>query len=169
MNIENGMKLAKAVFDMYSKEVERTGNPDMSEYIVTNRLYRTVHEFVSKDLDLDKYYPFDLIDMDDEQMYGEFNGHTVSMNSNLLPTSCFVYAYKQQDKDILDESLYILSTMAHELRHAWQRETGQYAQYVDCYVDEEAYLKSEAEVDARQYQASIYGKGLYKTLMEEVN
>lgn len=169
MNFDNGLKLAEVVFAMYSKEVEKTSNPDMAEYMVTNKLYRIVHEFVSKDLDLDKYYPFDLVDYDDDKMYGEFDGYKVSINSNLLPTSCFVYAYKQQDKDILNESLYILSVMAHELRHAWQRETGKCTQYVDAYVDMDEYLHSEAEIDARQYQASIYSRGLYKALIQEVN
>ncbi len=179
MNNKQKMEMAKEIQKIFNKVLAKTNNMDMTEYMITNKLYQVVHNYVSKDLDLDRYYSFDLIEYDLDNyggskcegdcIYGEFNGYKININEQLKPASCFVYAYDNEDYDILDEAVFVLTVMAHELRHAWQQETGNHTQYIDASVDMDNYLNCDAELDATNYQESVFDNGLYEHLMMEVN
>lgn len=171
--LESMERLAEMVDNKFLALLEKGTNEQLAEDLVSTKLYQAVHEYCSNDLDLFNYYNWGLEDLG-EYTRGEFNGYSIKINRLCRPAAYLMSGLYTEDRETkinyYNKALTMLSSMAHELRHAYQQENNMYNddEYINSSEDYDAYRAQECEVDAREYQRGFFTKQLYEELVNSV-
>lgn len=157
--VHNLGKLTNKVFEELYKV---NGHEALTEELINKSLYQGMHNFCSMDLDLEGYYSWGSKDLG-ETTRGRFTGYSVELNIDNNPATYLLTGfYCQDDVELRDayyrKALKQLSSMAHELRHAKQLESGilDNYEYINGAEDFDAYFNQDIEIDARRYQEEIF-------------
>ena len=176
MKIMEAMKeLAMDVNDKMIDMMEAGATMELAQDLLSTRLYNAVYNIVEKDLDLKEYYNWGLDSTLDDSTRGEFTGYSIKINRLNAPAAHLIRALYEDDKENeryeYNMALTVLSTMAHEMRHAWQRENNVYDlnDYISSDENYDDYYNQDSEVDARNYQNKFFTRELYNALVEAIN
>ena len=164
MNIERINTLAIAMDNRY-KELKQQGIRFTMIYDKLNsELINLTHEYYYKELGLEESHPwgFDYNLGDNGGVYDDVS-KSISLNYEIIrPVDYLLAGLDEKDEhkkeQYYDMGIQLLSSVVHELRHAWQDEMGMLVglTYVTAEEDFERYQQQDVERDARRYQSKFF-------------
>lgn len=173
MNIERINTLA-IVMDNRYKELKQQGIRFTMIYDKLNsELISLTHEYYYKELDLEESHPwgFDYNLGDNGGVYDDI-GKGILLNYEIIRPVDYLFAGLDEKDEHKKEQYYdmgiqLLSSVVHELRHAWQDEMGMLVglTYVTAEEDFERYQQQDIEKDAREYQSKFFTKEFFEYLL----
>lgn len=140
---------------------------------LNTELISLVHSYYYKKLRLKESHPwgFDYNLGDNGGVYDDIN-KGILLNYELIRPADYLLAGLDEKDENKREQYYemgirLLSSVVHELRHAWQDEQGllQGLEYVSAEEDYERYKTQKVEIDAREYQSHFFTNEFFNYLM----
>ena len=162
------------IMDMRYKELKQQRIRFTMIYDKLNtELISLTHKFYYNELSLKENHPwgYDYNMGDNGGVYDDIN-KSISLNYELIRPVDYLFAgLDEQDEEkkeqYYDIAIQLLSSVVHELRHAWQDEMGMLVglTYVTAEEDFERYQQQDIERDAREYQSKFFTKEFFEYLL----
>ena len=140
---------------------------------LNSELISLTHEYYYKELGLEESHPwgFDYNLGDNGGVYDDI-GKGILLNYEIIRPVDYLFAGLDEKDEHKKEQYYdmgiqLLSSVVHELRHAWQDEMGMLVglTYVTAEEDFERYQQQNVERDARRYQSKFFTKKFFEYLL----
>ena len=140
---------------------------------LNSELISLTHEYYYKELGLEESHPwgFDYNLGDNGGVYDDV-GKGILLNYEIIRPVDYLFAGLDEKDEHKKEQYYnmgvqLLSSVVHELRHAWQDEMGMLVglTYVTAEEDFERYQQQDIERDAREYQSKFFTKEFFEYLL----
>lgn len=131
---------------------------------MNSELISLTHKYYYKELNLKESHPwgFDYNLGDNGGVYDDIN-KGILLNYEIIRPVDYLFAGLDEKDEHKKEQYYdmgiqLLSSVVHELRHAWQDEMGMLVglTYVTAEEDFERYQQQDIERDAREYQSKFF-------------
>ena len=131
---------------------------------LNSELISLTHEYYYKELGLEESHPwgFDYNLGDNGGVYDDIS-KGILLNYEIIRPVDYLFAGLDEKNEHKKEQYYdmgirLLSSVVHELRHAWQDEMGMLVglTYVTAEEDFERYQQQDIERDAREYQSKFF-------------
>ena len=162
------------IMDMRYKELKQQRIRFTMIYDKLNtELISLTHKFYYNELSLKENHPwgYDYNMGDNGGVYDDIN-KSISLNYELIRPVDYLFAgLDEQDEEkkeqYYDIAIQLLSSVVHELRHAWQDEMGILVglTYVTAEEDFEKYQSQEVEIDAKSYQSKFFTEEYFKFVL----
>ena len=140
---------------------------------LNSELISLAHEYYYKELGLEESHPwgFDYNLGDNGGVYDDIS-KGILLNYELIRPADYLLAGLDEKDENKREQYYemgirLLSSVVHELRHAWQDEMGMLVglTYVSAEEDFEKYQSQEVEIDAKSYQRGFFTEAFFEFLL----
>lgn len=140
---------------------------------LNTELIGLTHSYYYRELDLRESHPwgFDYNLGDNGGVYDDIN-KSILLNYELIRPADYLLAGLDEKDENKREQYYemgirLLSSVVHELRHAWQDEMGMLIglQYTTAEEDFEKYRNQDIERDARAYQRGFFTEAFFEFLL----
>ena len=173
MNIERINTLAIAMDNRY-KELKQQGIRFTMIYdMVNSELINTTYRYYYNELKLKEHHPWKFsYDLKDNGGVYDDVSKSISLNYEIIrPVDYLLAGLDEKDEhkkeQYYDMGIQLLSSVVHELRHAWQDEMGILVglTYVTAEEDFERYQQQDIERDAREYQSKFFTKEFFEYLL----
>lgn len=174
MNKNERMGKLAEIMDIRYKQMKSEGVRFTVIYDKLNtELISLTHKFYYNKLSLKESHPwgFDYNMGDNGGVYDDIN-KSISLNYELIRPVDYMFAgLDEKDKKKREQyygiAIHLLSSVVHELRHAWQDERGMLIglQYTTAEEDFEKYRNQDIERDARAYQRGFFTEAFFEFLL----
>ena len=140
---------------------------------LNTELIGLTHSYYYRELNLRESHPwgFDYNLGDNGGVYDDIN-KGILLNYELIRPADYLLAGLDEKDENKREQYYeigikLLSSVVHELRHAWQDEAGMLIglQYTSAEEDFEKYRNQDIERDARAYQRGFFTEAFFEFLL----
>ena len=157
-------KLAEAMDRRYKELKQQKIRFTMIYDKLNSELISLTHEYYYKELGLEESHPwgFDYNLDDNGGVYDDIS-KGILLNYEIIRPVDYLFAGLDEKDENKREQYYemgirLLSSVVHELRHAWQDEMGMLVglTYVTAEEDFERYQQQDIERDAREYQSKFF-------------
>ena len=144
---------------------------------LNSELISLTHEYYYKELGLEESHPwgFDYNLGDNGGVYDDI-GKGILLNYEIIRPVDYLFAGLDEKNEYKKEQYYdmgiqLLSSVVHELRHAWQDEMGMLVglTYVTAEEDFERYQQQDIERDAREYQSKFFTEEYVEFVLNNYN
>lgn len=166
-------KLAEVMDKRYKQLKEQKIRFTMIYDKLNSELISLTHKFYYNELSLKESHPwgFDYNMGDNGGIYDDINKN-ISLNYELIRPVDYLFAgldeqNEERKEQYYDIAIQLLSSVVHELRHAWQDEMGMLIglTYVTAEEDFEKYQSQEVEIDAKLYQSKFFTEEYFKFVL----
>lgn len=162
------------IMDMRYKELKQQRIRFTMIYDKLNtELISLTHKFYYNELSLKENHPwgFDYNMGDNGGIYDDIS-KSISLNYELIRPVDYLFAGLDEKDEHKKEQYYdiaiqLLSSVVHELRHAWQDEMGMLVglTYVTAEEDYNKYRQQDVEIDAREYQSLFFTNEFFEFIL----
>ena len=171
--LERANALAVLMDKRYKQLKEQKIRFTMIYDMVNTELINTTYRYYYNELKLKEHHPWKFsYDLKDNGGVYDDVSKSISLNYEIIrPVDYLLAGLDEKDEhkkeQYYDMGIQLLSSVVHELRHAWQDEMGMLVglTYVTAEEDFEKYQQQDIERDAREYQSKFFTKEFFEYLL----
>ena len=166
-------KLAEVMDRRYKELKQQKIRFTMIYDMVNTELINTTYRYYYNELKLKEHHPWKFsYDLKDNGGVYDDVSKSISLNYDIIRPADYLLAGLDEKDENKREQYYemgikLLSSVVHELRHAWQDEMGMLIglQYTSAEEDFEKYRNQDIERDARAYQRGFFTEAFFEFLL----